>query len=98
MLSTLRSRSGARLARGFASKEIFHGAEARARMLAGANKLADAVPQWTRADACFDRVTNAFQRALGTISDSMNVASVCWCLVKAERDLVIANPPRNRSS
>ena len=43
MLSTLRSRSGARLARGFASKEIFHGAEARARMLAGANKLADAV-------------------------------------------------------
>merc|ERR550537_654628 len=43
MLSTLRSRVP-RTSRGFASaKEIVHGADARARMLVGANKLADAV-------------------------------------------------------
>merc|ERR1719287_426238 len=42
MLSTLRQVP--RLSRGFASaKEIVHGADARARMLNGANKLADAV-------------------------------------------------------
>merc|ERR550537_727311 len=41
MLSTLRQLP--KHARGFASKEIVHGADARARMLAGANQLADAV-------------------------------------------------------
>merc|ERR1719198_1915342 len=41
MLSTMRQVP--RFSRGFASKEIVHGADARARMLVGANKLADAV-------------------------------------------------------
>merc|ERR1719499_1340913 len=47
MLSTLRARGAAAAAaggrRGFATKEIRHGADARAAMLAGANQLADAV-------------------------------------------------------
>merc|ERR1719499_611798 len=47
MLSTLRARGAAAAAaggrRGFATKEIRHGADARAAMLAGANRLADAV-------------------------------------------------------
>merc|ERR1719499_2688797 len=47
MLSTLRARGAAAAAaggrRGFATKEIRHGAAARAAMLQGANRLADAV-------------------------------------------------------
>jgi len=45
MLSTLRSAATplARGARGFASKEVRHGRDARAAMLQGANRLADAV-------------------------------------------------------
>merc|ERR1719272_2256012 len=45
MLSTMRAVAPlvSRGARGFATKEIRHGSEARAAMLSGANRLADAV-------------------------------------------------------